>query len=176
MSISLMLVLRTIHIVAGIFWAGAVFMIAGFLEPTMRAVGAKGAPFMQHLMGRSRLSQFITVAAILTVVSGIWILWILSNGFQGAWLLSGMGLSLSIGGLLALVAMVMGITINRPTAIEMDQLRQAMHASEGPPSAEQVARMQHLQARLRMAGRVAALLLFLAVVGMAVARYLPALA
>ena len=37
------LLLRLIHILAGIFWVGAIILIAGFLLPTARATGRKAA-------------------------------------------------------------------------------------------------------------------------------------
>ncbi len=50
--------LRLIHILAGIFWVGAILLIAGFLLPTSRATGREGARFMQHLMLKRRLPAF----------------------------------------------------------------------------------------------------------------------
>lgn len=43
---------------------------------------------------------------------------------------------------------------------------------EGPPKPEQMAMMQALQSRLATAGRAGAILLVIAVIGMAVARYI----
>src|SRR2546421_472456 len=36
------LLLRLTHILAGVFWVGAIFLIAGFLLPTARATGREG--------------------------------------------------------------------------------------------------------------------------------------
>jgi uncharacterized membrane protein len=52
------LLLRLIHILAGVFWVGAIFLIAGFLLPTARAMGREGGRFMQHLMLQRRLPVF----------------------------------------------------------------------------------------------------------------------
>lgn len=173
MSVTLILLLRIVHLVMGVFWVGAVLLVAGFLEPTARALGPDASKFIQHLMRQKQLSKHITGAAVLTVLSGIWLYWILSSGFQMAWITSGMGLSLTVGGLLAIVALIIGFAVSRPTAMRMGRLGQEIQASGGPPSDAQRAQMQALQTRMRWAGRVSSVLLLLAVIGMAVARYLP---
>jgi len=54
----------------------------------------------------------------------------------------------------------------------MGALGQEMRATDGPPKPEQLAAMQTLQKRLATAGRAGAILLVIAVIGMAVARYI----
>jgi hypothetical protein len=49
------IILRLVHILAGVFWAGTVFLMAGFLVPTMRATGREGGVFVQYLMRERRL-------------------------------------------------------------------------------------------------------------------------
>ena len=68
---ALTLLLRLIHILAGVFWAGSVFFLAGFLIPTVRETGPEGGRVMSHLVGRRRLPVFIGIAILLTVVSGL---------------------------------------------------------------------------------------------------------
>jgi uncharacterized membrane protein len=65
------IILRLIHILAGVFWAGTAFLMAGFLIPTMRATGKEGGVFIQHLMRERRLHAVLGVAMLLTVLSGI---------------------------------------------------------------------------------------------------------
>jgi hypothetical protein len=65
----------------------------------------------------------------------------------------------------------MGVTINMPTAKRLGDLMTSIQASGSPPSPEQRARVQVLQARLGKAVRAVAALLVLATAAMAVARY-----
>ncbi|MGB3716048.1 MAG: hypothetical protein WA996_16605 [Candidatus Promineifilaceae bacterium] len=37
-----MVILRLIHIVSGIFWAGATFFLVGFVSPAVQATGLEG--------------------------------------------------------------------------------------------------------------------------------------
>ena len=66
-----MIVLRIIHIGAGVFWAGAVFVNEGFLLPTMKATGPGGAPFMRHLMGVKKYPVRIATSGVLVILSGL---------------------------------------------------------------------------------------------------------
>jgi hypothetical protein len=65
------LLLRLIHILAGIFWVGVAFLMAGFLIPTVRETGQAGGRFMEHLMLRRRLPVFLGIAMLLCMV-GWW--------------------------------------------------------------------------------------------------------
>jgi uncharacterized membrane protein len=167
-----LIVLRIVHILAGVFWAGAAIMLAAFLEPTARALGPDGGKFMQRLTGQMRLTLFILLAAFLNILSGLGLYWILSGGFQVRWLTSSLGLSLTIGALAAIVTFILGLAVTRPTLLRMGALGQEIQSAGGPPKPEQMAEMQALQKRLATAGRIGAVLLVIAVIGMSVARYI----
>jgi hypothetical protein len=147
-------------------------MLAAFLEPTARALGPDGGKFMQRLTGQMRLTFFILLAAFLNILSGLGLYWILSSGFQVRWLTSSLGLSLTIGALAAIVTFILGLAVTRPTLLRMGALGQEIQSAEGPPKPEQMAEMQALQKRLATAGRIGAVLLVIAVIGMSVARYI----
>src|SRR4051794_20907923 len=93
------LILRLIHILAGIFWVGAVFLIAGFLLPTARATGREGGRFMQHLMLQRRLPIFLAIAMLLTVLSGFTLYGRLVSATHGAWAGTPPGIAYGVGGL-----------------------------------------------------------------------------
>jgi len=48
------LILRVIHILLGVFWAGAVFMVALFVQPAIAASGPEGGKVMGALVKRRR--------------------------------------------------------------------------------------------------------------------------
>ena len=75
------------------------------------------------------------------------------------------------GGVFAILAILIGVTVNMPTAKRLGALMASIQASGGPPSPEQQGVLQALQARLGTAVRVVAALLVLATAAMAVARY-----
>jgi uncharacterized membrane protein len=164
------ILLRLIHILAGIFWVGAVFFVAGFLVPTVRETGREGGRFMQHLAQRRRLPVFLGIAASLTVLSGLFMYGRLVSSTHGQWARSGPGIGYGIGGLAALLGGIAGGAISGRAARRMAAIGQA--AGAAGPSAEQQAEMGRLQSRIAVGSRITAGLLAVAAGAMAVARYL----
>jgi len=164
--------LLAIHVVAGSFWLGAALMNAGFLLPAVRATGPAGGQVMKQIVQSRRLPTWFNIAVGLTLVSGAVLLWWLSGGFSSAWLASPHGWGLVIGAVLAVAAALVGWTVNAPTAKRFARLAAAVQAAGRPPSADEAATMQRLQARLLNATRVGALLLALSAAAMAGTRYL----
>jgi hypothetical protein len=113
----------------------------------------------------------MTIAGLLTVVAGSWLLSIDSGGFQSAFMGSGLGVMLSVGGLCGVLAAVVGLGVQGRNAARLQAVAKAMQGQAGGPAPEQLAQAQLLQGKLRNGGRLAAVLLGIAVICMAVARY-----
>lgn len=167
------LALRLIHIVCGVIWVGGVLFIAWFLIPTIRGVGPSGGAIMSHMVQVRRLPLVMMAVAILTVLSGLALYWRDSAGFHGAWMQTGTGIVFSLGALLGLPSVAVGMAVNSPVSRRLGVLAAAAQAKGGPPSAEEAAEMQRLQTRLASASNLVAVLLVLATAAMAVARYVP---
>ena len=163
-------VLRILHILSGAFWYGSVIFIARFLMPSIRAAGPAAGPVMAQLNQR-KLSLGMMGAAIVNVGSGIWLMFIVSGGAPGPWMQSGMGRSLGIGAAAAILALVAGMVVNAPVTKRMGELSAAIGKRGGPPTPEEAAEMGRLQQRNGVGTAIIATLLTLAVVAMAVARY-----
>jgi uncharacterized membrane protein len=167
----LLIALRLIHISAGVFWVGAAALYLGFIEPTAKATAPESGKFMQYFMVQRRYSMAMSVATTLTVVSGAWLYWRTSGGFQWAWLSSGPGLGFGLGAIAALISYVVGAAVIGPTGNRISALGQAMHAAGGPPSAEQLAEMGAAQRKMSTVLRYDFVLLTVALFAMATARY-----
>jgi hypothetical protein len=167
----LLITLRVIHIFAGVFWTGAAIMLAGFVEPTVRALGPEGGKFMQRMAGVGRLSLFMFLSSLLATLAGIWLYWRTSLGFQPAWILSPTGLVLTIGSIAGILEAVLGNLISGRTAAQMVALGQKVESAGGPPTPEQMQQLGALSEQLRRAGVWGAILLSIAVIAMAIARY-----
>ena len=163
-------ILRLVHILAGVFWAGANLMMAGFINPSVKATAPDSGKFMQYLAQKSGYPRSAEIAGWLTVLAGLALYWLVSGGFQPAWITSRHGLALTIGGLLAIAGLIVGYTIQKPAAKRLGTLGQEIQTAGGPPSPEQVAQVQAQQKKLAQGGLWTAILLGLAVVGMAIAR------
>jgi len=112
----------------------------------------------------------MTLAGLTAVVAGLWLMGIDSAWFQPAWMGSGMGVVLSIGGLAGIGAAVVGVR-SGIKASRLGVLFKELDASKGSPKPEVVAEIQQIGAKLASGVRAVAIQLAITVVCMAVARY-----
>jgi uncharacterized membrane protein len=171
-SPAVVLILRLLHVLSGVFWVGSVLFFARFLLPTAAALGPAAGPVMNHLSQVRKVPQMLIGAGLISILSGLGLYWHDSLGFQGPWMRSPTGMTFATGGVLAIIAILIGLTVNRPTADRLGALMAEIQARGGPPTPEQAASMRALQGRLGSALRFVAGLLILATSAMAMARYL----
>ncbi len=171
MNSYLLILLRLIHVGAGALWIGAAIFYLFFIKPSVKSIGPAGGQFMQNLTQRRKYPLFMVAVSLLTVVAGVILFAYASGSFNVAWIKTGVGLGFTIGSLAALVAFLVGSFGIGPTSGEMGELGAQMAAAGGPPSPEQVTRMQALEARLKRAETIDFILLTISMVTMATARY-----
>jgi len=167
----MLILLRLTHVLFGVFWAGTAMFNAAFLVPAVRALGPAGGQVMQEIAQKRKLPIYFLVSGILTVLSGFALYWHDSAGFSNEFMRSAGGVTFGVGGLLALIAVLVGIFVVTPAAMRAAKLGAAIAAGGKPPNAEQAAEMQRLQVRLGMTAMLAAGLLTITTICMAVARY-----
>ena len=167
----LVVLFRLIHIVVGVFWVGSVLFLSAFLFPAVRTLGPAGGPVMSYLTQVRGMPTRLLIAALVTIASGLVLYWHDSLGFHSEWIRSPSAMVFGAGAVCALLAVVVGLLVNNPTAKRVGALAGAIQRQGGPPNPEQAAEMQRLQLRLSGALRVVTVLLLLAVAAMAVARY-----
>lgn len=164
------LVLRILHIGFGIFWAGTAIFFSLFLMPSIKKAGPEGMKVMQTL-GTSGYAIAAMISAIITIVAGFLLIWKLSGGFQPEWFHSWYSRVLTMGGGMALIAFIIGFTVNRPAAARISKISMAISTQGGQPSNEQVAELTKLRNRIFSATNYIAILLAVAVLGMSIFRY-----
>lgn len=164
--------LRAVHIVCGVYWAGTLFFVATLLQPSVADAGPEGGKVIQALI-RRRFFEIVPVMAVLTILSGLELYRRDSGGFRTSWIASGPGMSITVGALAALVAFVIGMSILRPAAKRVGPLAQsAQGMPEGPEKEARLGEVQRLRRRTAVGGRWVAALLAVTVIGMAISRYL----
>ena len=146
-------IIRAIHILSGVVWAGFAVVLATLVMPNLAAEG-RGA-FGQY-MAKSG-SRVAGIAAALTFFSGLYLFWRLHSGDHSA-----TTITLGIGALSAITAGIAGAAISGRAAAQLGKL------TPGPESATQAAALRN---RLMLGGRITASLLVLSIICMAVARY-----
>lgn len=168
-----MVIFRILHIVFGVAWVGSLFMLVFFLQPSVAAIAPAGAPVMAELLGKRKFVDRIIQIASVTVVAGLVLYWIdwQDRGSFGDWVGSSFGLMLTIGMVLSLVALGVGVLGTRPNVVRLLALGRQVAESGGPPSPEVAAEIAAIQGRTKIFARTSLALLVLAVVAMATARY-----
>jgi uncharacterized membrane protein len=167
----LQIVLRIVHILAGVFWVGSAYVMVFFVAPTAAELGPEGGKFMAGLSQRRKLPMYSAASAYLTILAGLVLYWRSSDGLDPDWIVSGPGVTFTVGGVAAIIALVLGATVIGTGARRLGPLTAQAAAAQGPPSPETAAELQRLGARMRSGSIWIALLLTIAVVAMAVARY-----
>lgn len=105
--------IRVLHILVAALWLGTACVLSMILMPAVRDAGAAGGQVMLSLH-RRKLHVFIAATAVLTVLSGIWLYWELTAGFDWASVSSNSGLLFGIGGLCGMLALIMGASLIGP--------------------------------------------------------------
>ena len=168
-----MLVLRLFHIVGGALWFGSAFLFTGFLGPSAAETAPSSGPVMHGVIKKRRGAEVIKWLAITTVLAG-WALWVrnaLLYPSIGEWVTSSFGIVLTIGGLSATAAAYFGITGIGNNVEKLVSIGDEVGASGGPPTPEQGAEMARLGAEIQRHSKIDIVLLFIAVIAMATARY-----
>ena len=75
------------------------------------------------------------------------------------------------GGILAIIAFLIGMTVNRPATVKIAKIGEAVASAGGPPTPAQFAELTMLGKRLSTASRIVAFILIFAIVGMSIFRY-----
>ena len=164
---ALMIVLRLLHVVAGVFWVGAALFTRFYLVPSVAATAESGQAFMRHLTTKTNLTQSVTVASYLTVVAGAILYWIDSRGFTSAWQTSGAGVGFGLGALAGLVGFGFGQVVGRSASL----IGKLGSQIQGSPTAEQIAALEQARNKMNNASAVSTAFLIAALVLMATARY-----
>lgn len=167
------IVFRILHVMGGIAWGGAVFLLVFFLQPTAKAIGPAAGPFMRELLGTRRLVDWILRIAGITIVAGGFLYWhdMQEFGGLGDFLGSAFGLWLTIGAVAALVAFGLGIFATAPTLRRSLAVgaKIAQAGDQAPP--ELMQELGALQARGRTLALYNLTLVTLAAFAMSTARY-----
>lgn len=165
------LVLRFVHVLTGVFWAGSAIFFPTLLIPAVGDAGEAGGRVMGALNER-KLSTWLSAAAGLTVLSGI-LLYVRDSSLNAGFGSSGPGIVFGVGGLAALGSLIVGGAIVGRATKRLAELGKAVAAGGGKPTPEQGAELGALSARVGRFSKINAILLVIAVICMGTARYVP---
>jgi uncharacterized membrane protein len=169
-NLYVILTLRVLHIGGGVTWVGSAILYLFLLIPAARSAESAGPKFMQNF--GPRFGKMMSIVTTVTVLSGALLYSRFYDGSISFLWDTSVGLAFTIGAVSAIISYVMGASIISPTQEKIGKLGAAMASAGGPPKPEQIAEMNQLQSFVMKVYRVDFVLLMIAMVAMAVARYL----
>ena len=167
---TMLVALRIIHVVGGIFWVGTATMLTFYLGPAMTIAGPSGGAVMAGLQKRGLMTA-LPIAALTTMLAGFALIWRLSGGDFGAYARSTTGSVFTMAGGLAIIGFIVGMTMSRPNAMRAGALMREIGAADDAARTPLLAQLAVVQRRAAAGSLVSTLFLLAAAVGMAVARY-----
>ncbi len=162
---------RVLHVVLGAFWMGAVVFAAFFLMPAVGEAGPDGAKVMGGIVRRHYLN-LVPIVALVNILSGFWLYWRYTGGFDRA--LSGTpgAMVFGTGGILAVIALHIGfLSMRRNILRAMALAGQAAATPDASEKAALVARAAALRLRAAKAAPIVAVLLIVTTALMALGHY-----
>lgn len=167
-----LLLLRLLHILGAIVWVGSGIFSTFFLFPTLKP----GTPaFNEVLAGlqRRKLFTVMPITALVTMLTGVRLLQIVSDGFSPAYFEMRSGRIFAMSGLASILAFLIAMFVSRPSGVKAGQLgAQRQAATTDQERARIDVTLGKLRRRGALSSAIAMGLLIAAAAGMAVARYL----
>jgi uncharacterized membrane protein len=171
MLVFYLIVLRFVHVIASVSWAGGAMIFFLFVEPTAKALNPSGMQFVQHMVQKRRFSIFMVISSTLTVLSGALLLWQVAYGRWVNYVQTGAGLGFVLGSLAGVVVYFIGMFGVNPRAKQMARIGADIQAAGGPPTPEQGAALQKLDKEMSALGLLDFILVALSLALMGTARY-----
>jgi uncharacterized membrane protein len=166
------LVLRATHVLMAALWVGAVGFMVFFVLPAMKQVGPAAAPLMGAIARRG-LNAFMGVLGGTTALTGFYLYWRFTGGFDPAISASRAAMVFGTGGLAGLASVIVGGAIVGRSMARMGELGgKAMAMPEGPERAALLQQSTAARDRGITGARIVLVLQLIAVVCMAIGHYL----
>jgi uncharacterized membrane protein len=142
-----------IHVFFAILWAGGAVAVGLFVIPSVFEAGPGGGPVMAGILKR-KFPILMTVSAVLVVLSGARLFTL--QPLSGAWFATPHGVVLTLGAIVGLGALVLGLFVQKPTAERLGALAGQIAAAGKPPTPEQAAEMEALRTKLAKIAKLTA--------------------
>jgi hypothetical protein len=171
MGTALFLSLRAAHVLLAAVWIGATVFTSVLLMPVIESSGPIGGQIMQNLEKKG-LTAFFAAMGGTTVLTGIYLYWRFTGGFDPEVSRSHAGMAFGIGGVCGLLAVIIGgSVIGRSSRKMLGVMEQLPKASD----AQKAALMQEaamLRGRMKTFGTLVLILQVVALLTMAVGHYI----
>lgn len=168
---TLFLSVRVLHVVFAGLWLGTAFLASMFVMPAIKEAGPEGGKVMIALM-RRRLPVYISSVAGMTVLTGFWLYWRFTEGFDPGISSSMGGRVFGAGGVLGLVAAIIaGSVVARNMKKIVALMQQASAQADAAARTNLIDQASRLRSRTATAARIVTVLLIVTAMLMALGHY-----
>ena len=168
----LFLSLRVVHVLCAAAWIGSTVFIASMLAPAVERSGPSGGQVMARIDARG-FHIYMAVLSTLTVLTGAYLIWRFTGGFDGDVAATHAGIAFCIGGTAGVLALIVGATVvGRSGKQLMEIIGRATAMPDGPAKGslfQQAAAARH---RVNVGTKVVIALQAIALVLMTVGHYI----
>lgn len=169
-NLYVILILRILHVGGGIMWVGSAALYLLLLIPAARSSQTAGKKFLQTF--GPKFGAMMGIATTTTVLSGALLYARFTTNGLGFIVNTGAGLVFTIGAIAAIGSYIMGVGYFGKMQAKIGKLGTEMESSQSAPNPAQVSEMNRLQSSLMKAYQFDLVLLSVAMLSMASARYL----
>ena len=171
MNALVFLALRAAHVLMAGLWIGSTVFVSMVLMPAIDDAGPSGGQVMMRIARRG-IAPYMMILGASTVLTGLYLLWRFTGGFDPGVVVSASGMAFGIGGVSGILAGVIGGAIvgrssNQVTSI----MSRVLGMEESPAKGRLVQQAAALRRRAKIGSRVVILLQMVALVLMAVGHY-----
>jgi uncharacterized membrane protein len=165
------LALRAAHVLCAAVWIGSTVYISLLLTPAVEDAGPAGGQIMMRL-DRRGLHTYMAAVAATTIVSGAYLLWRFTGGFDPGVIATHAGMAFGAGGVAGILAGVVGgAVVGRSGSQVVAIMSQAVQLSDGPAKGALMQRAEALRRRIKAATRLVVSLQATALLLMSVGHY-----
>jgi uncharacterized membrane protein len=169
-EVLLFLSMRVLHVVLAAIWFGAVFFNTLLLMPVVTQTGPAGGQVMQALVRKGMVALLASIGGM-TIVTGVYLFWRFTSGFDPVVSASRAGMAYSIGALAGLIALILGGSITGRGAKRIVSLAEQLPSAPEAQRTGMMNEMTALKARVETTGKIVLALLFVALATMALGHY-----
>lgn len=171
MQTLMFLALRASHVLFAAVWIGSTVYISILQTPAVEDAGPAGGQMMMRL-DRRGLHTYMAAVAFTTVLSGAYLLWRFTGGFDPSVIVTHAGLAFGAGGTAGVLAAIVGATVvGRSGAQVVAIMTQAAGVPDGAARGALLQRAGLLRGRIKAGTRVVMGLQATALVLMSVGHY-----
>ena len=166
------LILRPLHVLVAATWIGSGIFMSYVLMPAINEAGPAGGQIMLGLNRKGLVAFFGAIAGV-TVVTGLYLYWRFTGGFDPEVSRSHAGLAFGVGGVCGVLAAIIGGSIvGRSSSKLVEVMTRAMTMPDGAEKAALLKSAAELRARIASSGHAVVALQVIALILMALGHYI----